>query len=308
MSHKIAQCVLMAAILITQTAWSQSRPRTLQDRNLQLRGRETPQRNAQMDMTQKMAETEAQIRKLKAEQHKLNTDLKAIQALATEEKAKKTLNKVNELLKIRNAGYNAQLTRLNQRLQRTKTIVANYAKRNQAKNRINTVAPAFSATTVSEDKVNSSQYKGKVIVLEWLNPECQFTQYGYQRGKVTSLAKQYAQNKDVAWLGVSSTTLKKPSSLSAFIRQFKIEHPVINDTSGQIARLYYAQSTPHFIVVGKDGKIAYSGAFDNSLPKPKDGKITGYVANALKEVLEGKPVTIPTISPAGTPINAGRRR
>jgi peroxiredoxin len=308
MSRKIAQCVLMAVILITPTAWGQSRPRTLQDRNMQLRGRENPQRNAQMDVTRQMAETEAQIKKLRAEQRKLNADLKAIQTLATEEKAKKTLSKVNELLKARNAEYNAQLTRLNQRLQRTKNIVANYAKRNQAQNRINTVAPAFSATTASGDKINSKQYKGKVIVLEWLNPECQFTQYGYQRGKVVDLAKQYAKNKDVVWLGVSSTKLKKPSSLSDFIEQFKIVHPVINDASGQIARLYYAQSTPHFMVVGKDGKIAYSGAFDNSLPKPKDGKITGYVANALKEVLEGKPVTIPTISPAGTPINAGRQR
>jgi len=267
-----------------------------------------PQRNAQMNMTRQMAETEAQIRKLKAEQHKLIANLRTIQTLATEEKAQKTLNKVNEILRTRNAEHHAQLSKLNQRLQRAKTIVANYAKRNQAQNRINTVAPAFSATTISGDKVNSNQYKGKVIVLEWLNPECQFTQYGYQRGKVTNLAKQYAKNKDVVWLGVSSTKLKKPSALSAFIKQFKIQHPVINDASGQMARLYYAQSTPHFVVVGKKGKIAYSGAFDNNLPRPKDGKITGYVANALKELLEGKPVTIPTIAPAGTPINAGRRR
>ncbi|MCP4452035.1 MAG: redoxin domain-containing protein, partial [Planctomycetes bacterium] len=139
-----------------------------------------------------------------------------------------------------------------------------------------------------------------------MNPECQFTRLAYQRGKVNNLARQYANNGNVTWLGVCSTSSNKPASLLKFIESHKIEHPIISDTTGQMAKLYYAKATPQFVIIGKNGKIAYSGAFDNSLPRPKDGKITGYVANAIKEILLGKPATVPSTPLAGTPIRIGR--
>jgi len=307
MSHKITRYTLIAAILLTQAAWSQTRPGAGQNRGMALRGRPTPQRDMQTDMVKQLTTVQSQIAKLKAEQNKLNTDLKAIQTLATQEKAEKSLSQINQLIKARNAQYNTQIRNLDQRVRRIRTTIETYTKRNQAENRINTMAPTFAATTVTGEKIDSAQNKGKVIVLEWFNPECQYTRYAYQRGKVMELARQYANRKDVTWLGVYSAKSNKPATLLDFMKKHKIEHPIINDTTGDIARLYYAKNTPHFIIVGKDGKIAYSGAFDNSLPKPKDGKVTGYVANALAEVLQGKPVTVPNIPTAGTPIGARRR-
>jgi len=261
----------------------------------------------QDEMAKQLTDVQSQIRRIQAEQRKFNTDLNVIHALATEEEAAKTLDKINQLIKTRNTQYRTQLNNLNQKVMRIKTALTSVAKRNQAENRIDTVAPPFSAKTVTGEKVTSSQNKGKVIVLEWLNPECQFTRLAYQRGKVTDLARQYANHKDVTWLGVCSAQSNRPASLLKFIETHKIKHPVINDATGQMARLYYAKATPQFIIIGKDGKIAYSGAFDNSLPKPKDGKVTTYVANALTEILQGQPVTLASIPPAGTPIKADRR-
>jgi peroxiredoxin len=307
MSHKATRCILIGAILITQTVWSQTRPGAAQERSRAPRGRTAPQRDMQADMTRQLTDAQSQIKKIQAEQRKFNTDLNAIHALATEEKAAKTLDKINQLIKARNVQYRVQVKNLSQRVLRIKTTMASLAKRNQAENRINTMAPAFSAKTVSGETINSSQNKGKVIVMEWLNPECQFTRLAYQRGKVTDLARQYANRKDVTWLSVCSAQSNRPASLLKFMETHKIEHPVINDATGEMARLYYAKATPQFIIIGKDGKIAYSGAFDNSLPKPKDGKVTGYVANALAEILQGKPVKIPSTPPTGTPIKTGRR-
>lgn len=307
MSHKTTRCILIGALLITQAAWSQTRPGATSERGRALRGRTSPQRNMQDEMARQLADIQSQIRKIQAEQRKFNTDLNVIHALATEEKAAKTLDKINQLIKTRNAQYRTQLSNLNQKVMRLKTTLTSTAKRNQAENRINTAAPTFSERTVTGEKVTSRQNKGKVIVLEWLNPECQFTRLAYERGKVTALARQYADHKDVTWLGVCSAQSNRPASLLKFIETHNIKHPVINDATGQMARLYYAKATPHFIIIGKDGKIAYSGAFDNSLPKPKDGKVTGYVANALTELLQGEPVTIQNIPPAGTPIRTERR-
>ncbi|NQV34385.1 MAG: redoxin domain-containing protein [Phycisphaeraceae bacterium] len=307
MSHKTTRCILIGALLITQAAWSQTRPGATSERSRALRGRTSPQRNMQDEMAKQLTDVQSQIRRIQAEQRKFNTDLNVIHALATEEEAAKTLDKINQLIKTRNTQYRTQLNNLNQKVMRIKTALTSVAKRNQAENRIDTVAPPFSAKTVTGEKVTSSQNKGKVIVLEWLNPECQFTRLAYQRGKVTDLARQYANHKDVTWLGVCSARSNRPASLLKFIETHRIKHPVINDATGQMARLYYAKATPQFIIIGKDGKIAYSGAFDNSLPKPKDGKVTTYVANALTEILQGQPVTLASIPPAGTPIKADRR-
>ena len=306
MSHRMIQYTLITAILITQAAWSQTRPGAGQDRVRAPRGRTAPQRDMQADMARQLTTAQSQVSKIEAEQRQFNADLKAIQALATEEKAVKTVDKINLTIKTRNTQYRAQLRNLKQRVLRMRTTMASLDKRNQAKNRINTVAPPFSAKTITGEQINVSQFKGKVIVLEWMNPECQFTRLAYQRGKVTDLARQYANDDNVTWLGVCSTSSNRPASLLKFIETHKIERPIINDTTGQMAKLYYAKATPHFIIIGKDGKIAYSGAFDNSLPRPKDGKVTGYVANAIKEILQGKPVTLPNTPIAGTPIRIGR--
>lgn len=307
MSHKIIQTTLITAILVTQITWSQPRPGAERDSNIALRGRSTAERNMQADMASQLESTQSQIKKLEAEQRKLNAELKTIQTLATQEKATKTLSQINQLIKTRNAQYNAQIKSLDQKVRRIKTTLVSFAKRNQAENRIDTMAPAFSATSVTGEKISSHQFKDKVVVLQWFNPECQFTRFAYQRGKIAELADQYANRKDVTWLGICSTASNRPGSLPEFVKKHKIEHPVIHDTTGQIAKLYYAKSTPHFMIVGKDGKIVYSGAFDNSLPRPKNGRVTGYVANALTEILQGKPVTIPTVPSTGTPISTARR-
>ncbi|MCP4452939.1 MAG: redoxin domain-containing protein [Planctomycetes bacterium] len=306
MSHRIIRYALITALLIAQAAWSQTRAGTGQNRSRAPRGRTAPQRDMQANMTRQLTSAQSQIRKIEAEQRQFNADLKAIQALATEEKAAKTVAKINQIIKTRNTQHRTQLGNLKQRVLRMQTTLASLSKRNQAENRINTVAPPFSGTTVTGKKININQFRGKVIVLEWMNPECQFTRLAYQRGKVTALARHYANDHNVTWLGVCSASSNKPASLLKFIETHKIERPIIHDTTGQMAKLYYAKATPHFVIIGKDGKIAYSGAFDNSLPKPKDGKITGYVANAIKEILQGKPVTLPSTPLAGTPIRSGR--
>ena len=307
MSHKIGRYTLIAIILVAQTAWSQTRPKADPRRDMALRGRTTPRREIQTDMAQQLVNAQSQARRLQAEHRELSEELKAIQALAKEEKAPKTLEKINELIETKNRLFAAQFKKLSERVQRIKAAQMSLEKRDQAQNRINTIAPAFSARTVTGETISSTQNKGKIVVLEWFNPECKFTRYAYQRGKIPELAQRYINHENVTWLGVCSTPSSRPSSLPSFMQTYKIQHPIIDDTSGQMAKLFYAKTTPQFMIIGKDGRIAYSGPFDNSLPKPKNGKVTGYVANALAEILQGKPVTIQTAPASGTPISTVRR-
>ena len=49
-----------------------------------------------------------------------------------------------------------------------------------------------------------SDYKGKYVVLEWINPECPYVRRHYNSGNMPSLQKELGA-KDVVWLTVNST-------------------------------------------------------------------------------------------------------
>ena len=50
-------------------------------------------------------------------------------------------------------------------------------------------APAFSGTDTAGRKVSLEQFRGKIVVLEWTNPECPFVQKHYGSGNMQALQK-----------------------------------------------------------------------------------------------------------------------
>src|SRR6185503_137557 len=63
-------------------------------------------------------------------------------------------------------------------------------------------APAFQLKDLDGKTHSLADYKGKVVVLEWLNPNCPFSDRHAREKTMSSLAKKYGQ---VAWLGINST-------------------------------------------------------------------------------------------------------
>src|SRR3954447_21420645 len=64
-------------------------------------------------------------------------------------------------------------------------------------------APDFTLKDQNGKEVKLADYKGKAVVLEWLNPDCPYVKRHYEAGTMTSLAKEYAKS-DVVWLAISS--------------------------------------------------------------------------------------------------------
>jgi len=63
--------------------------------------------------------------------------------------------------------------------------------------------------------------------------------------------------------------------------------PYTQDESGESAKVYGAQVTPHLFVINKDGKVAYIGAFDDNVEEP--GKVEHrYLEDAVSAVLKGE--------------------
>jgi peroxiredoxin len=154
------------------------------------------------------------------------------------------------------------------------------------------LAPDFTLTDQKGNTVKLSDFNGKVVVLEWTNPDCPFVQRHYRAGTMARLAKAYAA-KGVVWLAINSTYYMNREKDAAWAEQKQIAYPVLGDHDGKVGKAYGAKSSPHMFVIDAKGNIAYRGAIDNDPDGEKKEGLVNYVAQALDAVLAGKPVAIP---------------
>ncbi|MFC7337800.1 thioredoxin family protein [Haloferula chungangensis] len=167
-------------------------------------------------------------------------------------------------------------------------------------------APGFTLQNTKGEQVSLSDFKGKLVVLEWLNYDCPFVKKHYQSGNMPALQEKYT-GKDVVWLAVNSNAEGKQGYLPAAElgerskKEGSKATAVLLDTSGTVGKSYGAKTTPHMFVISKDGEIAYAGGIDDkkSTQSASLEGATNYVANALDALIAGKEVETPKAAPYG---------
>ena len=112
-----------------------------------------------------------------------------------------------------------------------------------------------------------------------------------------NLADKY-KSKDVVWLAINSSSSATNEIDKKTVETFSLSYPVLNDSAGSVGRAYGAKTTPHMFIIDKEGKLAYKGGIDND-PQGTKANRTNYVAQALDELLAGKPVSTPETKPYG---------
>ena len=173
-------------------------------------------------------------------------------------------------------------------------------------------APDFKLKDLSGKTVSLADFKGKVVVLEWFNPECPYVKASHTRGSLVGLAKKVSAD-GVVWLAVNSGGPGKQGAglekSKAGLKTFGLDNAVLLDESGEVGKAYGATNTPHLFVISKDGKLAYAGAIDNSpdgeKENPEGGKLVNYVEQALADVAAGKPVRVPATKAYGCSVKYG---
>ncbi|MFQ6036230.1 MAG: redoxin domain-containing protein [Sedimentisphaerales bacterium] len=167
-------------------------------------------------------------------------------------------------------------------------------------------APDFTLKSFDGKSVSLSDYRGKIVVLEWFNFECPFVQYHYDTTTtMVDLAKKYKDN-NVVWLAVNSTNHTTAEANEAFAKKHKLPYLILDDRSGRVGRAYGAKTTPHMFVIDPAGRIVYEGAIDNSpLGKKKEGVIN-YVDRALAELTTGELVSTKNTKPYGCTVKYAR--
>jgi len=165
-------------------------------------------------------------------------------------------------------------------------------------------APGFTLADHNGKKVSLSDYAGKIVVLEWINPGCPFSRRHYTNPTMKNLAVKYAP-KGVVWLAVNSSHFAKPKQNKAWVDKHKLPYPILDDSDGKVGKAYGAKTTPDMRIIGKSGKLAYTGAIDDD-PRGKKKKPTNYVAKALEELIAEKEISTPKTKSYGCSVKYGK--
>jgi peroxiredoxin len=161
-------------------------------------------------------------------------------------------------------------------------------------------APDFVLTDFAGETHKLSDYEGKIVVLEWTNPQCPFVINVYGNDTMLPLSL-WAQQQGVVWLTIDSSYFVTADTAKRWAESVHMEQPILLDPTGNVGKLYGAKTTPNMFVINEEGVLVYAGAFDNN-PKPSGEGDVNYVRRAITATQEGMKPEVTKVKPYGCSI------
>jgi peroxiredoxin len=152
-------------------------------------------------------------------------------------------------------------------------------------------APDFTLPGTDGKLTTLSDLKGKVVVLEWFNPDCPFVKIAHGEGHLRKRAAQHLAHGG-AWLAINSNAdgmqgHGQERNAKAVI-EYGLGWPVLLDPMGKVGHLYQAKRTPHIYVIDPKGVLVYAGALDSSGGGGyKDVEVKDFLAEAITAAKKG---------------------
>jgi peroxiredoxin len=159
---------------------------------------------------------------------------------------------------------------------------------------VGTKAPDFTLIDTNGKSRTLSEYKGKIVVLEWTNPNCPFVRRHYGNHLMTELQKAYT-SKGVVWLLVNSTNKNHDDYESAdalnatYTTWGAFYSALLMDADGKVGKAFDAKTTPHMFLIDKSGTLVYQGAVDDD-PRGEKSDRQVYLKDALDALMAGKEI------------------
>ncbi|MFQ5461607.1 MAG: thioredoxin family protein [Phycisphaerae bacterium] len=157
---------------------------------------------------------------------------------------------------------------------------------------IGKAAPAIELLGIDGKTYKLSDFKGKVVVLEWTNHNCPFVKRAHKAKLMKETLAKFA-GKPVAWMAIDSTETcaDQVADIKAWAKENGIDYPILLDPSGRVGHAYGALTTPHMFIIDQKGNLAYTGAVDDEYEEDGDGS-RNYVAQAVTALLKGSTVPL----------------
>ncbi|HYH80046.1 MAG TPA: redoxin domain-containing protein [Longimicrobium sp.] len=176
--------------------------------------------------------------------------------------------------------------------------------------RVGAPAPAFTAVDTRGASHSLAAYRGRWVVLEWVNHDCPYTKKHYKEvdgrpGNTQAMQRDYANR--VVWLSVVSSAPGKQGFTTAEEADRRTREKgaaptaAVRDTAGTLGRLYGARNTPQYAIIDPQGVLRYAGAIDDKpTSNAKDiAGATNHVRAALDAGLAGNPIAVAQTQPYG---------
>lgn len=176
------------------------------------------------------------------------------------------------------------------------------------------VVPNFKLTDIDGKERSLSDYKEKIVILEWFNPQCPYVIDQYTKRALKSFGNDM-QQAGVVYLAINSAApgnqgAGKEANIEARER-FGIHFPILLDEDGAVGHMFDARFTPQMFIIDGKGVLRYAGAIDNAplgkvnetypAGKGKErGQYVNYARQAYDELKADKDVTTPKTKPYGT--------
>ncbi len=153
-------------------------------------------------------------------------------------------------------------------------------------------APAWTLEDQDGKEHSLSDYRGKYVVLEWVNHGCPFVVKFYRPGQMQKWQEHYT-DEGIVWMTICSSAPGKQGYNDAEGWRQVIEEKGVKSTAtlidadGTVGRAYEATHTPQFAIINPDGKLIYNGAIDSIRSTNSDDieKADNYMTTVLDAAL-----------------------
>jgi peroxiredoxin/mono/diheme cytochrome c family protein len=166
---------------------------------------------------------------------------------------------------------------------------------------------SFSLKDVAGHPVSFSDFRDKkAVVVIFTGTECPVSNYYVLPLK--QLHGKYAA-KGVQFLAVNSNPQDSAEAVAEHAKREGLPFPVLKDADQKVADLMQAERTPEVVLLDAKGTICYRGRIDDQFgvgfrrPKPNRRDL----AEAIDEVLAGKPVTLARTQAMGCLISRNKK-
>ncbi|MBV9468449.1 MAG: TlpA family protein disulfide reductase [Abitibacteriaceae bacterium] len=123
----------------------------------------------------------------------------------------------------------------------------------QAATAIGKPAPNFVLKTVDGHRVSLSQFKGKVVFVDFWMPNC--PPCVVEAPHLQQLHKKYYA-RGLRLIGATQSD-PQPATVRAFIRQQGLTYPLVMDKGMKVAGQYQAETHPYGVLIDRAGIVRY---------------------------------------------------
>ena len=165
---------------------------------------------------------------------------------------------------------------------------------------IGQAAPDFTLTnavTGTSTALGSLKTDKQATVIVFVGVQCPVS--NAYNDRYIALANEYSA-KGIEFVAINSNQNESIEKVANHARQNKFNFPVLKDGDSAVADAYGANHTPEAFVIDSHGNVVYHGRIDDS---QDPSMVSSHdLANALDDVLAGKPVSKPETKAFGCSI------